>query len=68
MFIVQVYKPNLWYFEHLQFLESYFTPRKSRNSIEKNSPETSLLISILNKVKRDLKLNNFEILQINFIT
>ncbi|KYN07878.1 Farnesyl pyrophosphate synthase [Cyphomyrmex costatus] len=46
-----VYKPNLWYFEYLQFLESYFTPRKSRNSIEKNSLETSLLISTLNQMQ-----------------
>ncbi|XP_039303191.1 uncharacterized protein LOC113004674 [Solenopsis invicta] len=52
-----VYKPNLWYFEHLLFLESYFTSRKSRNSIEKNSE--TLFISTLNKVKRYFKLNDF---------
>ncbi|XP_071653675.1 uncharacterized protein [Temnothorax longispinosus] len=31
-----VYKPSLWYFEHLMFLDTFFTPRKSRNSLEKN--------------------------------
>ncbi|XP_026466486.1 uncharacterized protein LOC113370042, partial [Ctenocephalides felis] len=29
-----VYKPSLWYFNSLQFLEAYVTPRKSRKSFE----------------------------------
>lgn len=32
-----MYKPNLWYSNHLKYVEAYLTPRKSRNSIEKNS-------------------------------
>lgn len=32
----QVYKPCLWYYEHLTFLDSFFIARKSRNSLEKN--------------------------------
>ncbi|XP_011858850.1 PREDICTED: uncharacterized protein LOC105556373 [Vollenhovia emeryi] len=43
-----VYKPNLWYFNNLKYLEAYCTPRKSRNSIEKNSTE-QLLISNQNE-------------------
>ncbi|RLU15214.1 hypothetical protein DMN91_012208, partial [Ooceraea biroi] len=38
-----IYKPNLWHFNYLQYLDSYFTPRKSRNSIEKKSTENSFI-------------------------
>nr|XP_012223812.1 PREDICTED: uncharacterized protein LOC105673056 [Linepithema humile] len=37
-----VYKPNLWYFKHLKYLETYFTPRKSRNFKKKNSAKNLL--------------------------
>lgn len=32
--LFQIYKPSLWYYEKLLFLDPYVTPRKSRNSME----------------------------------
>jgi len=37
-----VYKPNIWYFNHLKYFETYCTSRKSQNCTEKNSTEESL--------------------------
>ncbi|XP_066589548.1 uncharacterized protein [Prorops nasuta] len=32
-----IYHPTLWYFNDIRYLEEFYTSRKSRNSIEKNS-------------------------------
>lgn len=41
-FYLQIYRPSLWYFNDLKYLDSYFIPRKSRNSIETKCAKKSV--------------------------
>lgn len=45
--LFQIYKPSLWYFEKLLFLDHYVTPRKSRNSMENESKKSDLPCKVL---------------------
>lgn len=45
--LFQIYKPSLWYFEKLLFLDPYVTPRKSRISMENESKKSDLPCEVL---------------------
>uniref|UniRef100_A0A2S2R1S6 MADF domain-containing protein n=1 Tax=Sipha flava TaxID=143950 RepID=A0A2S2R1S6_9HEMI len=42
-----IYKPSLWYYEKLLFLDPYVTPRKSRNSMENEEKKQIYHVRIL---------------------
>jgi hypothetical protein len=45
--LFQIYKPSLWYYEKLLFLDPYVTPRKSRNSMENEEKKTDLPCEVI---------------------